>query len=227
MVLIEPGEVHEVFPGGVPWAFDTLYLDEEALQDMDGMSGRCPTSTSPVALATDARLAESFSRLHRAVVDGSPIIEQDEALVGLVGALENGRSEPSRRLPGRMALDRVREFLDECPGEDISLADLAVLADLSTSHLSRSFRREFGLPPHAYLIQARVRRARSLLRRGNPVIEVAALVGFADQAHLTRHFRRLVDVTPGLYRSGGRIVQDRPDDGPYPGWSPSPGGGPE
>ena len=214
-VIIEPGEVHEVYPvASSSWTFDTLYLDEESIEGLAGHPARRGgRSAFPTA---DDRLATSFSLLHRAIVDRTPIIEQEDRLVALILALDGLRDGPSPIKIPETSLHRVRDFLDQCPEPGVSLADLAALADLSPSHLSRSFRREFGLPPHAYLIQVRVSRARTLLRRGMPVIEVATCVGFTDQAHLTRHFRRLVGVTPGHYRSGSRNVQDRPDRRLYP-----------
>lgn len=212
MILIEPGDVHEVAgAGAAPWEFDTLYLDPQVVRGEVGPSPR----HRPAAIG--ASLPSYFARLHRAVVAGLPVIEQEAHLIALVRGLGRGEIPGDCHPPGGAALDRVRDYLDECPGADVSLADLAALADLSPSHLSRSFRRAFGMPPHAYLVQARVRQARSLLRLGTPVAEAAARAGFADQAHLTRHFRRLVGVTPGAYRSGGRNVQDRPGAAPYPG----------
>jgi AraC-like DNA-binding protein len=76
------------------------------------------------------------------------------------------------------------------------------------------------MTPHAYLIDVRVRRARDLLRRGEPPAVVAATVGFADQAHLTRVFKARVGIAPGSYRraadpAGARcesdFLQDRED----------------
>jgi hypothetical protein len=71
--------------------------------------------------------------------------------------------------------------------------------------LLRSFRAEVGMPPYAWLAQHRVARARVLLEQGHRPADAATLTGFADQAHLTRWFRRVVGVTPGAYRNG---VQD-------------------
>jgi transcriptional regulator GlxA family with amidase domain len=71
--------------------------------------------------------------------------------------------------------------------------------------LLRSFRAEVGMPPYAWLAQHRVARARGLLEQGHSPAEAAVLTGFADQAHLTRWFRRVVGVTPGAYRNS---VQD-------------------
>ena len=66
--------------------------------------------------------------------------------------------------------------------------------------LSRAFKEAFGLPPHAYLIQLRLARARQLLGRGLAPAQVAADLGFADQSHLGRWFRRAYGVTPAYYR---------------------------
>ena len=85
------------------------------------------------------------------------------------------------------------------------LTELAADAGLSRYQLLRSFRAEVGMPPYAWLAQYRVGRARALLDRGHGLAQAAALAGFADQAHLTRWFRRVVGVTPGAYRNG---VQD-------------------
>jgi AraC-like DNA-binding protein len=73
--------------------------------------------------------------------------------------------------------------------------------------LLRAFRAETGLPPHAYLNQLRVREARALLDRGVAPAEAAARTGFADQAHLTRHFKRVVGVPPGAFQRGRGIVR--------------------
>jgi transcriptional regulator GlxA family with amidase domain len=62
------------------------------------------------------------------------------------------------------------------------------------------FKREVGVPPHAYQVQMRVRRARRLMLTGMAPADVAISVGFYDQAHLNRHFKRIVGMTPGDYR---------------------------
>ena len=71
---------------------------------------------------------------------------------------------------------------------------------MSPFALLRAFRGETGLPPHAYLNQLRVRHARRLLDGGLAPAVVAAEAGFADQAHLTRHFKRVMGVPPGAYQ---------------------------
>ena len=81
---------------------------------------------------------------------------------------------------------------------------MAELTGLNTRRLLRAFEQSVGVPPHAYQIQARVQKAKSLLLARMPAAEAAAMVGFHDQSHLTRHFKRLVGVTPGAFQRGVR-----------------------
>lgn len=75
-------------------------------------------------------------------------------------------------------------------------------AELGTSPfaLLRAFKKQYGMPPHAWLTDARVRAARRMLDAGTAPAQAAAEVGFTDQPHLNRHFTRIVGVPPGAYR---------------------------
>jgi AraC-like DNA-binding protein len=97
------------------------------------------------------------------------------------------------------AVECARLYLHEHYAEPVRLAELVRLTGLSRFHLAHLFTRYTGLPPHAYQILVRIERARALLLAGIPAVEVAGLVGFADQSHFTRHFRRIWRVTPGSY----------------------------
>ena len=84
---------------------------------------------------------------------------------------------------------------------------MAAIARLSAYHFARQFKAATGLPPHQYVIARRVERARELLRAGDlPLAEVAVSAGFSDQSQLTHHFRRLVGVTPGRFRTPARTA---------------------
>jgi AraC-like DNA-binding protein len=93
----------------------------------------------------------------------------------------------------------VRDHLDRHFHKAVSLEELAALAKLSRFHLLRAFTRYIGLPPHAYQIRLRIKGACALLQSGISAVEVAARVGFADQSHFTRHFKRICHMTPGCY----------------------------
>jgi AraC-like DNA-binding protein len=94
-------------------------------------------------------------------------------------------------------LERTRDYLILHAADRVTLDDLAALAGLSRFHLNRTFRRAYGLPPHAYQLRLRAALAREALDRGLTPSEID--VGFADQSHLGRHFKRHWGVTPGQY----------------------------
>ena len=101
------------------------------------------------------------------------------------------------------AVVQALKFIHENYATDVSLADIAAAAHLSTYHLTRVFKKSTGVSPHQYVVQVRVNSARSLLIAGagnRSLAEIAAAVGFADQSHLTRHFKRVLGVTPKQLR---------------------------
>jgi AraC-like DNA-binding protein len=83
----------------------------------------------------------------------------------------------------------------------VSLAELAAQSGISRFQLLRSFTREVGITPHAYLVQRRVRHARQLLADGQPPVQAALEAGFADQSHMTRAFARQLGITPSRYQA--------------------------
>ncbi|HEV7758779.1 MAG TPA: AraC family transcriptional regulator, partial [Acidimicrobiales bacterium] len=94
---------------------------------------------------------------------------------------------------------RLRLLLDEHTVEPITLERAAAQLGRSVPHLVRSFTRQYGVSPHAYVIGRRIERARRQLLRGARPADVATAVGFYDQAHLTRHFKRHTSTTPARY----------------------------
>jgi AraC family transcriptional regulator len=118
--------------------------------------------------------------------------------------LERGRDGVLPRGRLRAVLEYIEEHLDGGP----SLAQLAEVVRLNPYHFARQFKAATGLPPHQYVILRRVERARYLLQAGTDLslAEVALLVGFSDQSQLSHHFKRLVGVTPGQFRTPSRIA---------------------
>ncbi len=98
-------------------------------------------------------------------------------------------------------LRRVMAFIADNYESDVSLADLARVAGMSTFHFAREFKRTTGTPPHQYLIKFRVDRAKVLLTESEmPLVEISSRSGFSHQSHFTRLFRRLSGTTPQCYR---------------------------
>jgi AraC family transcriptional regulator len=98
-------------------------------------------------------------------------------------------------------LRRVEEMIHEKLADDLSLADLAGITGLSKSHFARAFHRSTGLPPHQFQLNARVERAKHLLRRGDlSLTEIGIDCGFKEQSQFIRAFRRLAGVAPGVWQ---------------------------
>jgi AraC family transcriptional regulator len=117
---------------------------------------------------------------------------------------ERGRDGTLPRGRLRAVIEYIEEHLDACP----TLEQMAAVARLSPYHFARQFKAATGLPPHQYVIARRVERARELLQGDGDLslAEVTAHVGFSDQSQFSHHFKRLVGVTPGQFRTSARIV---------------------
>jgi AraC family transcriptional regulator len=117
---------------------------------------------------------------------------------------------PARRRDGGMPRGRLRAVVEYIEGHldtGPTLREMAAVARVSPYHFARQFKQTTGLPPHQYVIARRVERARQLLQQGDlSLADVAAHAGFSDQSQLTRHFKRILGVTPGQFRTPARIA---------------------
>lgn len=104
---------------------------------------------------------------------------------------------------------RVLAHIDASLDGAIGNTDLARIADLSVSHFGRAFRKTFGRPVHVYVLGRRIALAQALMRQGRQALaDIALACGFADQAHMTRVFGRMVGVTPHRWRQAhGQVLQ--------------------
>lgn len=102
---------------------------------------------------------------------------------------------------GRKRLGRVLDYIDAHLDQSLGLADLAAIAQMSQYHFSTTFKMAMGMPPYRYVLQQRTQRAKQLLKDESITIsEVALRCGFADQSHMTKHFSKLVGISPKRYR---------------------------
>ena len=202
VVILEPGEPHTGGPAAGPgFVYRVMYPGADLLAD--GL----PVPRFPEPVVMDPELAGGLRRVHAALSQDPEPLEAESRLSWLLGELVRRHASPAPGLDGpagclpgasRVARQVMNRLADQLVGPP-ALADLAAEAGLSRYQLLRSFRAEVGMPPYAWLAQHRVARARLLLDRGHRPAEAASLAGFADQAHLTRWFRRVVGVTPGTY----------------------------
>lgn len=216
VVVINPGELHTgQAVTGEGWSYRMLYPDTSLLQriatELRGQPGDIPFFPAPVV--QDAHLAGIIHHLHLSLELPAAALERESRLVDafaqLIARHADNRLQVRAVKQERQSVRRVREYVETHYAENVSLDQLAAIADLSPFHLLRLFQQEMGLSPHLYLTQMRIARAKSLLAFGLPIAQVALETGFVDQSHLTRQFKRHAGITPGQYAQGSKNIQDR------------------
>jgi AraC family transcriptional regulator len=138
-------------------------------------------------------------------------IEQATSLLLQGQSRLDSRGRP--RAPGGLLAwqaRKVQEFVDAHIASRILVSDLGAVVQLSDAHFSRLFTRAFGLTPHAFVLRRRLELAAQLmLESTESLTDIALCCGFADQAHLCKHFRRSMGVTPAAWRRA-RLGDPRP-----------------
>jgi AraC-like DNA-binding protein len=227
VALLNPEVVHTgqaAVPEG--WSYRVLYPDVALVTGIAAELGAPPgTPSFPQTVISDPVSARLLRSAHLAAEHGDRLASSSLLRAALATVLSThaqlardagGRRE-SRSKSSAVAAAAVaaaRELLAGSLTSPPSLDELAAATGMGSFALLRAFRDELGLPPHAYLNQLRVRLARQLLDAGQAPADVAVAAGFADQPHLTRHFKRAVGVPPGAYQRERGVARTYKKAGP-------------
>ena len=207
IIIVHPGEVHTgyaVTKSG--WTYRMFYPEAHLLQKAASEIADCfqPLPYFP-AIIQDKQLAKRLHYLHLRLEESTYKLEKEslflETFARLIGKYAL-ISPPVKSVKPEASAVIIQDYLTANYAENTSLEQLSDLVNLKPLRLLRVFRKTFGLPPHAYLVQVRLTQAKKLLATGMSIAEVAAETGFSDQSHLHRHFKRIVGVTPGKYVRG-------------------------
>lgn len=218
--LVNPGEPHTgEAAASSGYVYRTLCLRECFLSRViHDIGGKAKATFLRGAVLDDAILAARLMRFHNCIAGGSGQAEQESLLLGAIATLFARYSESpivASKRPGteRPAVKMAREYIEAHSEEDVSLGRLAKLVNLSPHYFARAFEGETGTPPHTYLEGVRIKRALKMLDAGSTIISTALSVGYSDQSHLTRRFRRFMGITPGEYirRGKNRQIPHRQD----------------
>jgi AraC-like DNA-binding protein len=199
VITVNPGEVHDGLPldaAGRSWSM--LYFDPAVLEDLAALPGR---RSGPFEfhrpVMDDRELSRRFQRLYQAMVGMEETLPAEERALLLLDWLaprrDGGREPDAGNLTAAFAL------IEDDPAASLSLSKLASACGLDRFQFLRGFLRRTGVTPHAHILQRRVAVARRLIAAGMPLSEAALVSGFCDQSHLTRHFSRILGITPGAY----------------------------
>lgn len=223
--VVPAGGIHLISPGvdfgiNLTGTIETVHvyvrrsiIEEVALEMVDG---------DPSRIEIPSKIVECDKALH-ALIDASAFAVEDESLgssmfadylsraiaAQLIRSYSKARLKGGGRTPSCTSLSptlsEAVEYMADNIDTAINLSDIAQATNRSPSHVSRMFRTELGMPPHRYLINLRVDKARRLLEKTSmSIAEIAYECGFAHQEHLTRLFRRQCGTTPAAYRRSKR-----------------------
>ena len=208
LMLFNPDEPHDGWAGtSGGFSYRMLYVSVDGISRLiDGATageGRGPKlshGTFPRPVICDPGLAAQLAAAADDVLAPANSLQAAERLSRVLREMfrryAGARERDDRRPGANLRIRRVRELLECCYGEDVTIATVADVAGMSRVHATRQFAAVFGMPPHAYLNQVRIRHAKQRLLEGMSAADVAADVGFVDQSHFTRRFKRSVGVTP-------------------------------
>jgi AraC-like DNA-binding protein len=212
IVALTPFQVHTELPlGEGGWSFRYLYPSETTVRLALGLasgSAEHPALTFVRPVLEDARLAWEIRRTHEMIRSGCRSTEVEDALGSVLRRAREGHARPPCDEPAaRAGVARVTSLLTAGPLRGVTLPELARVAGLSTFRFVRVFHTEVGLPPYAFYETVRIAFAHDLIQQGQDLSTIAYGLGFADQSHLTRQFRRASFTTPG--RLAGMVRQAR------------------
>ncbi|KGE14473.1 helix-turn-helix domain-containing protein [Sphingobacterium deserti] len=194
LCITNPYEVHatpcEQILGNT---FTTFYVAPDVLKSMN--AGEAVFFDEKV-IYDEWLFSQFLSLSHEALHTAS---HYESSILKCLALLVKKYANPVRFRSSELRL--FREFLDEHSLQSFSLVDTAKKFGMDSFKFLRLFKQETGLTPNRYVLQKRIEAAKGLLLHADNLLEVAVLTGFYDVPHLTREFKKLVGVAPGVYRN--------------------------
>jgi len=200
-VTINPGDIHSCNPAVGDWSYRMLFVDTDWVGELQAeISGIDSIDYSPFTnnYLRSQQAYDNFDLLFTHLLLETNELSAEALLIEymqqhwLTKDLE--KSEPTH-------IHRVKEMIADQLDTNHSLTDLAHESGLSRFHLLRTFKQTYGLSPHAFQLDERIKSAKTLLKSGHSIIDTSTALGFADQSHLQRNFKKRLAVTPKQYQS--------------------------
>ncbi|MFI8483163.1 AraC family ligand binding domain-containing protein [Pseudomonas sp. NPDC078700] len=207
-LLMAPEQIHDgASLTGEGYRIRVLALDPERLEQASRSLSETRQGTPRLTSSSlrNIQLQQQLGNLHASLVNGDSTLAQESYLLNMLATLldvgSTLRIKDQDQGFERHTWARLREWLESRLDQPPSLEELAAFCDLSPWQTLRRFSRHCGLPPHQWLTQLRLERALPRVLRGDPLTEIALQLGFYDQAHFSRLFRRTYGLPPARLRS--------------------------
>ena len=210
LVFMNPGQMHACNPiDNQPWAYYMLYVDTDWLTELQVKFGLLEDATwSDFNLhhSEQEYLYKPFIKLCETLTDPSVDFSQKEsqlihtlsntllAIANTYDSMTDGNSATPHNV------EAVAQYIDEHFPHDNSIETLCGIANCTSGHLIRSFKKHYGFSPHAYVVNRRIQFAQKALKNGCSIAQAALEAGFSDQPHFQRTFKKHVAATPRQYR---------------------------
>ncbi|HEX3051158.1 MAG TPA: AraC family transcriptional regulator [Aggregatilineaceae bacterium] len=206
IMVLNPGEVHSGYETNHgTLSYSLFYIEPETIQALLPENSGQPHFLD--IHIHDPHWARQLQMLHAAVLNGAECLAEQELFIRYLGGFTRqfGWKNPLEVDPvgsETAAIRTIKEYLHANYQRVVNIDELAALVNLHRDYLIRAFSRAVGMPPYAYLLQVRIDKAKQRLMDGAPLADVALELGFADQSHFTRHFKRIVGTSPRQYVIG-------------------------
>lgn len=206
LTLMNPEEPHTGYTVTGILKYKMLYVPEKAvykLLNVGALRGFAEISPTDQGHETGMALLELASLFSQssAGVPGTAM-RADEVLIGLLARVFQRYGRQELRRPGRepQAVRQIAELIttrvDHGHMDDLSIADLAKVVGLNPHYMIQSFSKACGISPHAYLLNRKIHRSKEMIAGGMCPLDVALELGFYDQSHFIRVFRKVLGITP-------------------------------
>jgi len=200
-VTINPGDAHSCNPDQGEWSYRMLFIDSDWMGDLQRQmfahkhSDYLPFKQS---LLSDTKSYQQFDKLYACLRSESNPLMAEGCLIDYCQQLFSPVLDSTPL--DATTVSQVQELIMDQLDSNIPLTDFCEIANLSPFHLIRSFKHQYGQSPHAYQLDQRIKRARLLLKAGDSLADTATALGFADQSHFQRNFKKRTALTPRQYQ---------------------------
>lgn len=205
-VTINPGDAHSCNPDAGEWSYRMLFVDTDWIAELQQELFKCEGMDYlpfPDLYDTSSPSFRQFDQLFELLLQPHNRLGSETTLIEFLhGHFAKGSKLPEdNQTRDNFHIHRAKALIMDQLDSNLSLDEFSQETGLSRFHLIRSFKSHFGQSPHAYQLDQRIKKAKMLLQQGEGLSNIALQLGFADQSHFQRNFKKRVAVTPKQYQS--------------------------